>query len=140
MAIEARNFGISAVLIRFLFSLFVVFATYNPSGTSFVHWTMTGTAPVGAKLAVALVLLGVYIVILYVTWEVIGFAGMGLIALICLNVAWVSGQADLLDLADSNTVSLVLLTTLAAMITWGLSFAPLFKRLTGVLHTRGTIH
>lgn len=133
-------FGASGIVARMLFSFFLVFATYNPTGRSYWHWVTEDALSGGLKLIVGLVLLALYATLLLATWEVIGFAGIFLVAAICLSVAWQLGQLGLIDLADIATFETVLLVTAAAVIGWGMSFSFLFARLTGIIHTRGSVH
>jgi hypothetical protein len=136
----ASIFGIRGVVARMLFSFFLVFATYNPTGRSFWHWVAEDTVAIGLKLNVGLVLLALYATLLLATWEVIGFAGIFLIAAICLSAAWQLGQLGYIDLADVTTFETVLLVTGAVVIGWGLSFSFIFARMTGIIHTRGSVH
>lgn len=133
-------FGFAGLVARMLFSFFLVFATYNPSGRSYWHWTTEGMLSLGLKLNVGLVLIALYAMLLLATWEVIGFAGIFLVAAICLSVAWQLGAMGVIDLAHVTTFETVLLATAAIVIGWGMSFSFIFARLTGILHTRGSVH
>ncbi len=141
MAALQKNgpFGPGAAFTRLLLSLFLVLATYNPSGRSYWHWLLSdgGTGP---KLLVGLVLVAIYVALVIATWEVIGFTGMFLTAAICLGGTLLLADFDLLDLADDTTVALLLCITFAIVIAVGLSFSFVFSRVTGIIHTRGSIH
>lgn len=133
------KFGASAVLFRLLLSLFLVFATYNPSGRSYWHW-LQSDAPLVPKLLVGVILLAAYTALLVATWEVIGFSGVFLASTICLGFALELGRLAVIDLTDGTTVALVLCCTASAVIAFGMSFSFIFGRLTGIVHTRGVIH
>lgn len=135
----ASQFGIGGVVARVLLSLFLVFATYNPSGRSYYDWALLD-GPILPRVVVGLVLLGAYISLLYAVWEVIGFSGMFVMALICLSIAWWLDEIEAIDLANDGTLGLVMCITLSMVIAWGMSFSFLFARLTGIIHTRGSIH
>ena len=73
-------------------------------------------------------------------FEVIGFSGMFVVALICLSIAWWLDEINTIDLANEGTLGLTLCITLGMVMAWGMSFSFLFARLTGIMHTRGSIH
>jgi hypothetical protein len=132
-------FGAGGAFARLLFSLFLVLATYNPSGRSYWHWLLADGAT-GPKLLVGLVLVAVYVALVVATWEVIGFTGTFLTATICLGGTLLLADLGLLDLTDDTTVALLLCLSVAVVIAVGLSFSFVFSRVTGILHTRGSIH
>jgi hypothetical protein len=136
---QGRPFGLGAAFARLLLSLFLVLATYNPSGRSYWHW-LVSDGSIGPKLLVGLVLVAVYVALVVATWEVIGFTGMFLTAAICLGGTLLLADAELLDLTNDTTVALLLCITFAVVIAVGLSFSFVFSRVTGILHTRGSIH
>jgi hypothetical protein len=133
------KFGVQSAIARLLFSAFLVFATYNPSGRSYWHWLQAG-GPIGLQVIIGLVLLAGYVALLVATWEVIGFSGMFLTAAICLSVAFELFKLGLIDLQDEATFGLLVCVTLAVVIAFGMSFSFIFARLTGIVHTRGSIH
>lgn len=137
---DKSAFGLAGLLLRMLLSSFLVFATYNPSGRSFWHWLADDSASTGGKLIVGLVLLALYTMLLLATWEVIGFSGIFLVATIALSIAWQLDQFAVIDLTNTATFEMVLLVTAALVIGWGMSFSFIFARLTGILHTRGSVH
>jgi hypothetical protein len=134
----AANFGLSGIASRILLSLFIVFATYNPSGRSFYHWVLAD-GPITPRILVGLILFGTYASLLYATWELLGFAGMLLVIAICISAAYMLEQANLIDLQDSDTRWIVVLTTIGVTMGWGMSYSLLFVRLTGIQHARATL-
>ena len=134
----AAYFGLSGIASRILFSLFIVFATYNPSGRSFYHWVLAD-GPITPRILVGLILFGTYASLLYATWELLGFAGMLLVIAICISAAYMLEQANLIDLQDSDTRWIVVLTTIGVTMGWGMSYSLLFVRLTGIQHARATL-
>jgi hypothetical protein len=134
----AANFGLSGIASRILLSLFIVFATYNPSGRSFYHWVLAD-GPITPRILVGLILFGTYASLLYATWELLGFAGMLLVIAICISAAYMLEQANLIDLQDSDTRWIVVPTTIGVTMGWGMSYSLLFVRLTGIQHARATL-
>ncbi len=133
------KFGVAAIAARILLSLFLVFATYNPSGRSYYHWLLESGLDV-PRLAVGLILLGTYIALVFATWEVIGFSGIFLVGAICLSVAWWLDELGAIELASDVTFLLVMSITFSIIIAWGMSFSFLFARITGIVHTRTALH
>jgi len=133
------KFGPAGIAARTLLSLFIVFATYNPSGRSYYHWLIEGGLDV-PRLAVGLILLGTYVALAFATWEVIGFSGIFMVGAICLSVAWWLDELGAIDLASDVTFLLVMAFTFAIIIAWGMSFSFLFTRITGIVHTRTALH
>jgi Family of unknown function (DUF6524) len=136
---NSKPFGGAGIVSRMLLSLFIVFATYNPSGRSFYHWLLSD-GPLTQRILIGLVIVGIYVSLLYATWEVIGFLGMALVIACCVAAALMLEQANLISLADETTVRLVALTTVAFTMGWGMSYSLLFGRLTGIIHARASIH
>ena len=54
-------FGPVNFALRWMFSLFLVFATYNPSGVSFYHWAISGWSPVTLVWVVGVAMLAIYV-------------------------------------------------------------------------------
>ena len=135
---RAANFGLSGIASRILLSLFIVFATYNPSGRSFYHWVLAD-GPITPRILVGLLLFGTYASLLYATWELIGFAGMLLVIGICISAAYMLEQANLISFENSDTRWIIALTTLGVTMGWGMSYSLLFARLTGIQHARATL-
>jgi hypothetical protein len=136
MAMSGGRFDYSSVLIRFLFSLFFVLATYNPSGISYVHWLQkSGELPL--KLLVGLVLVGVYAILVISTWQVIGLFGIGLVVTSCMALGWTLWEIGVVDLGSISALFTSLLVMVAVVFTAGISYSGIHSRLTGILHTEG---
>jgi len=100
---HVRNLSIGGVIGRFLASLILVLATFNPTGVSFVHW-IAGNFPKLAplQLVMGIALLGLWLFFLHATWRSLGTLGVALIMMACLltlGLCWaliqarISGQA-----------------------------------------------
>jgi hypothetical protein len=132
---SAGRFDWRAVVSRALFSLFIVFAVYNPSGYSYLHWVLHGFEWFWAKLAVGTLL----VIIVRMLWRtvrgVLKTRGTILVGVLCAT----SGLA-LAPLAGGNVLSLdtVLiwaLVSLAILFTVALCYSHLHHRLGGISHT-----
>ena len=96
MAIK-NSFGWDGYLVRFVFAIVVVFATYNPEGVSYYHWVYEELpAFTVLKAFIGVVLLIGWIILIRATLGSIGFLGV----LLAAGVSWshirrrISGQLD----------------------------------------------
>lgn len=129
------RFDYSSVIIRFLFSLFFVLATYNPSGVSYFHWIQS-LSDLPLKLLVGLILLGIYAMLAVSTWKLIGGFGVALMVLVCATAGWTLWELGVIDLGSLSAVSTGFLVMLAVIFTAGMSYSGIHTRLTGLLHTQ----
>jgi hypothetical protein len=122
--------GIAA---RLLFSLFVVFATYNPSGRSYWHWAWDGEAGFWTRLAVGLVLLLTHLALFFTLHGLLGWKGLLLVGttfVVLMLAAWELGLAQLSG-SWSGTAPLMLVSLL---YTFGLSWSLVHHRAAGITH------
>jgi hypothetical protein len=82
--------GIAA---RLLFCLFIVFATYNPSGRSYWHWLWAGEAGFWTRLAVGLVLLLTHLALFFTLRGVLGWKGLALVTVTFVALMLAAGPA-----------------------------------------------
>lgn len=129
-----QRFDWTSIVARVLFSFFVVFAVYNPSGHSYWHWMQQGSAGFWAKLAVGIGLLVLHIFICSTTVSVLKWRGVLLIVALLFS-AWMalSRQAGLDQGGASGTI-VVALTGLALLYAAGLSYSHIHHRIAGVAH------
>ena len=129
-----QRFDWTSIVARVLFSFFVVFAVYNPTGHSYWHWMQQGSAGFWAKLAVGLGLLVVHIFICSTTLSVLKWRGVALIVALLFS-GWMalSHQAGLSQGSASGTI-VVALTGLALLYAAGLSYSHIHHRIAGVAH------
>lgn len=128
----ATRFDWRGVLARGLFCLFVVFALYNPSGYSYLHWLVQGFGWFWLKLAVGTVLVTVLLRLWRTTSGVLKRRGMVLVGLFCLGTGM-----SFLDGGSLPIWALPIwaLLSLAVLFTAGLSYSHLDHRLGGITHT-----
>ena len=128
---------------RFLLSLGVVFATYNPTGYSFFHWIIdisAGPLPVKATAAVALVML------YYATFRIV-FAALRRSGVIVGGLAAALFADELVALFVPRQAhptwhfyfvltQYVALLAIALVVAFGISWSHLIELLTGQLQKR----
>ncbi len=131
----APPFDWRGVVSRALFSLFVVFAIYNPSGTSFLHWVLGGFEWFWVKLATGAALAGVCMVMWRTTIGVLGRRGIALVVAFCLGVGMTALHLSGIGLFRGDTLLMWALVSLAGVFTAGLCYSHLHHRLGGISHT-----
>jgi hypothetical protein len=128
------RFDWTSLVARALFSFFVVFAAYNPSGHSYWHWLIGGEAGFWTKFAVGLVLLGTHAFILENVRSVLKLRGI-LLVLSILFGSWMAlSRESAVGAWTASGSGVVLLTGLALLYTAGLSYSHLHSRIAGVGH------
>ena len=128
---------------RFLFSLALVLATYNPSGYSYYHWMIDlGAGLPSLKVIVALILVMIYYVIFRVVFAAFRRSGLivgGLAALLFtielagVVVARRSQHSWHFYFLLSQYITLC---AVAIVLSLGVSWSHLIERLTGQLQKR----
>jgi hypothetical protein len=131
------------LLARFLFSLALVFATYNPTGYSFYHWiTDIAAGPPSLKVIVALTLVMIYYAMFRVVFAAFRRSGLimgGLAALLFASelasvvAGWRSNPSWHFYFLLSQYVTLC---GIAIVLSLGVSWSHLIERLTGQLQKR----
>jgi len=119
------------ILLRFLAALVLVFATWNPSGWSFVDWLMR-TQP---NVTSGLVFTGVVLVIgwflfLHATLESLGLLGLILALAFFGSLTWFVFDLGWLS-TDQEVVSYVVMVVIAAILAVGMAWSHIWHRLSG---------
>ncbi len=118
-------------LLRFLLSLVLVFATWNPSGWSYSRWLMDTLPGVSAPLVFAgVVLLIGWVLFLHATLESLGLLGIVLSAAFFGSLAWLLFDLGWLS-AQSDAMSYIALALIAAILAVGMSWAHIWRHLSG---------
>jgi len=127
-----RGFGWSNFFIRLLVAAFLVFATYNPSGYSWVHWLQQSDNKLDPLIVVAGVLLLIgWVIFLNATARSLGFFGSLLVLMLFGSLLWAMVSYGWLSLDNPSTLSWVALTLLALLLAIGVSWSHVRRRLTG---------
>ncbi len=132
---SAARFDWRGVVARALFSLFLVFAVYNPSGTSYAHWVLGGFGWFWAKLAVGALLAIIFLVLWRTTRGVLGPRGIALTLLFCLGTGMTLAHLTGTEIFTGNTLLMWALVSIAAVFTAALCYSHLDHRLGGITHT-----
>ncbi len=132
---SAGRFDWRGVVSRALFSSFTVFALYNPTGTSYLHWVLDGFNLLWAKLAVGAGLSAVLCVLWRTARGTLGRIGMAMVLAFCLGTGATLLALTGIGLFESHVLLLWGLLTLAGLFTAGLCYSHIHHRLGGITHT-----
>lgn len=126
------NVGFGGFGLRFGAALLLVLLTFNPSGFSYFHWlrdSLSDVTPPTVLLGIAL-LIG-WVVFLRATMRSLGVGGV-LLALAFFGVLiWSVVWYGWLSLDDLGALSWVALIVIAAILSMGLSWSHIRRRLSG---------
>ena len=131
---SSREFTFLGFILRLLFALALVLATYNPSGMSAFHWIRDAISAgnVGAPHFLVGVLLLIGWSILWIaTWQALNTFGVVLAALALGAIVWLLIDLDVLAADSGSAIAWISLVCLAALLAIGLSWAHIWRRLTG---------
>ena len=117
---------------RFIAALFLVLATYNPSGYSYFHWlkqVLPGLNPYVA-LAGVLLIIG-WVMYIRATTRSLGILGIALILAVCACIIWLFIEWGVLSLENSGALAWVILVVIAIALTVGMCWSHIRRRLSG---------
>jgi Family of unknown function (DUF6524) len=127
-----RNLSIGGVIGRFLASLILVFATFNPTGYSFVGWIASNFPHLEPlQLVVGIGLFAVWLFFLHATWRSLGTLGVALGLAFFAAMIWLFTSWGWFSLSNHNAVIWVVLSMMACLLTLGLCWALLQARISG---------
>jgi hypothetical protein len=135
MAIR-KSFGFDNFLLRFVFAIVVVFATYNPEGVSYYHWVSGSLAEFSAfKAFIGVILLIGWIMLIRATLGSLGLFGIIIAAAFFGLAIWL--VIDVLGLSTDSfrVISYIIGIMLASVLSIGVSWSHVRRRLSGQVDT-----
>lgn len=136
-----ERFTALSLLWRFLAALVLVLISFNPSGHSAYHWVVTaiGAGAFGPVHAVVLILLLIGWVIFWVaTWRALDTFGVFLAFVALGTIVWLLVDFGIITATTVSMVTWISLVCLAAVMAIGLSWAHIWRRVTGQLNVEDT--
>ena len=127
----ASKFSFGGFLIRFICALFLVFATYNPSGYSYYGWLLNRgdtSLPLLVLAGVALVI--GWVIFLRATLRSLGPIGMVLAGALFACLIWLAVDFNLVSVTGEVFIYLILIVC-AAILGIGMSWSHVRRRLSG---------
>ncbi len=131
-----KSFGWDGFLLRFVFSIILVFATYNPEGVSYYHWALETLPDFSVlKAFIGVIILIGWIILIRATFGSLGFIGIILAAAFFGLAIWL--VVDVIGLSTDNfrVVSYIILILLASVLSIGVSWSHVRRRISGQLDT-----
>jgi len=130
------RFDYTSILARLLFSGFLIFATYNPSGYSYVHWISVWSLDQREiKMLAGILLFGLLVYLFQTTVSAMKPSRVLYVVIACGSASLVLAQAELIDLTLWATWVNIALATAVVVLTVGMSISHVSHRLAGVVHT-----
>ena len=139
-----ESIGGLGIILRLLFALVLVYATYNPEGVSFYHWTIVPltqatkfslSAIHPLKFLAAVALLVAWIVFLQATQRSLGIKGIVLTLALFGGLVWLLIYWNVFSPRGTRAISHVVLIVLSLVLATGMSWSHLSRRLTGQIDT-----
>jgi hypothetical protein len=131
-----KSFGWDGFLLRFVFAIILVFATYNPEGVSYYHWISEALPDFTViKAFVGVIILIGWIILIRATLGSLGFIGILLAAAFFGLAIWLI--VDVLGLSTDNlrVISYIIEIMLASVLSIGVSWSHVRRRISGQVDT-----
>lgn len=119
------------LILRWLFAVVLVAATYNPTPWNFVRWAMQGDSPLSMVTLLGLVLVVGWIIYLRATLRSIGMFGMALVLALVAALLWVLYDFGLLRLDNPGLNTCLGIVALSFVLGVGLSWSHVRRALSG---------
>lgn len=119
------------MLVRILFAIAIVLATWNPGGWSYLQWVQDGGGGIDAtKALVGLLLLGGWLLCLRATWVSLGALGVVFFgALVAAFVWWLASMGYIAT--DQRTLAWIILVAVGIVLGVGMGWSKVRQRATG---------
>jgi hypothetical protein len=128
------GFTVGSVFLRLVFALVVVLLTFNPSGFSFFHWARDAflASSLGPLHVLAgLALLAGWVLFVQATRQSLGLFGIVLVGSLFAVLVWMLFFYDVVKTADGTALTWIVLIGVAVILTVGMCWAHLQRRLSG---------
>ncbi|MES2125438.1 MAG: DUF6524 family protein [Gemmatimonadota bacterium] len=143
MATSSETLSWGGIGTRWVLALLLVLATWNPTGTSFVHWALTpmfgsgdgqagGAAPL--KFLAGVILLAGWVFYLQATRRSLGAGGTVLVLALCAGVVWLLASWKVLAV-QGPAIEWIVLVVLSILLAMGMSWSHISRRMSGQIDT-----
>lgn len=124
--------GLTGFLLRVGFCLVLVLVTYNPTGTSWVHWVAEDfETDLPLKVLAGVVLLIAYVIVLRASFRSIGIFGKALAAALFAALGWVAYDYGFLDVENAGLIQWLVILAVGLILGLGLSWSHVRRMLSG---------
>ena len=130
------DIGWQGYLLRFMAGLILVFATYNPEGYSYYHWLTTEFPSITAlKAFIGVLLIVGWAIYIRATLRSLGTVGLILATAFFGTLLWLVVESGVVSVDSVRVVTYLVLILLALVISTGLSWSHVRRRLSGQMDT-----
>jgi hypothetical protein len=128
----AQQFNATGILWRMLFSMALVFLTFNPSGHSFYHWVRESVPHIQPAIAICgILILGAWLFFIRSTLSSMGTVGVALLMALFAAIVWWMVSNGWLSLSNRAATAWIVLTMLGFVLGIGMSWAHIRQRISG---------
>lgn len=132
----ASKFGWDSFLIRFVFAIVVVFATYNPEGYSYYDWVSADFPSFTVlKGFVGVVLLIGWVILIRATLGSLGFIGIMLATAFFGLLIWLVFDVFGLATDSLRVITYIVEIMIASVLSIGVSWSHVRRRISGQFDT-----
>lgn len=123
------------MLVRILFAVILVIATWNPAGVSYVQWALIDTSTFDAtKALVGVLLLAAWILCVRATWVSLGAMGVVLAAVVIGVFVWWLISIGIVS-SDQRTFAWIVLVAVGVVLGIGMGWSLVRQKATGQVET-----
>lgn len=127
-----KEFTWVGFLLRLLGAMVITFATYNPSGYSYLHWVFTELASFSVYKALAgISLLIGWVVYLGATGRSLGAFGVLLAVAFFGTIIWLVVDIGIVPADSAQAITWLILFVIAIVLATGMSWSHIRRRLSG---------
>jgi hypothetical protein len=133
-----KELSVGGIFWRFGASLVLVLATYNPSQYSYFQWVsnaMSNDSLGPPQLFVGVLLLISWAIFLVATFNALGRLGTALAVAFFASLIWMLADWGILATDSMSAKTWIVLVCLAGLLAIGLSWAHIWRRMTGQFDT-----
>ena len=128
----ANEFTPTGFLLRWLFALALVMATYNPTDYSFVSWLLSDSFTFGpVPVLLGLLLMIGWLVFARATLRSLGVLGVILGAAVCVSLIWLFIDLGWISIDSRGVITWLALVVISLLLALGMSWSHVRRRLTG---------
>ena len=122
-------------LLRILFALAIVIATWNPTGWSYVQWALIDTSTFDAtKALVGVVLLAAWLLCIRATWVSLGLMGLIVSAIVIGVFVWWLLSKGIVS-SDERTMQWIGVIAVGVVLGFGMGWSLFRAKATGQVET-----
>ncbi len=131
-----KSFGWDRFIIRFIFALVVVFASYNPEGFSYFSWVYEDLPAFSVlKAFIGVIILICWIILIRATLGSLGYIGIILAAAFFGLAIWLIIDVFGLSSDSFRVITYIISIMLASVLSIGISWSHVRRRLSGQVDT-----